>query len=305
MLTRVTITGADNETRPSDLVALSRDFPFVEWGILFSAKRAGYTRYPSWSWVQGLQEARRAAAHEVALAAHLCGQMARDTLGGDDKWVTSPFLDGFERIQLNGYAPGACRSPLAWPGEWILQVRREDQLQDAAHDAARLGRASALFDPSGGLGLEPFRWPRAPLGLKLGYAGGIKPSTVDEVLSEIGIVNEPFWIDMESGVRDAHDRFRIPLVREVLERTSKWITRAFAGAQMSERCTFRFDHDPATLTPRGRACTSQAVEEIHWKDGRTSVACKEHGVDALTDSARMLVARVVPLPLADRPDKHG
>lgn len=67
-----------------------------------------------------------------------------------------------------------------------------------------------------------------------------------------------------------------------------------SGAR-KETCTFRFDHDPATLTPRGRRCKRVAVEEICWKDGRTSVACAEHGVDALTDEARALVLRVVNL----------
>ena len=63
----------------------------------------------------------------------------------------------------------------------------------------------------------------------------------------------------------------------------------------SEVCTFRYDHDPATLAPRGRACKRSAVEEIHWKDGRTSVACREHGVEALTENAKAEVLRVVRL----------
>jgi len=64
---------------------------------------------------------------------------------------------------------------------------------------------------------------------------------------------------------------------------------------MSEVCTFRYDHDPATLAPRGRACKRTAVEEIQWKDGRTSVACHEHGVDALTEDGKAEVLRVVRL----------
>ncbi len=62
-----------------------------------------------------------------------------------------------------------------------------------------------------------------------------------------------------------------------------------------EVCTFRYDHDPATLAPRGRACKSIAVEEIHWKDGRVSVACAAHGLDALTDDAKVEVRRVKAL----------
>jgi hypothetical protein len=65
-------------------------------------------------------------------------------------------------------------------------------------------------------------------------------------------------------------------------------------------CTFHFDHDPVTLAPRGRACEALGVEEIHWKDGRVSIACKEHGVDALTKDAKAEVRRVVPLPQAGK-----
>jgi hypothetical protein len=63
----------------------------------------------------------------------------------------------------------------------------------------------------------------------------------------------------------------------------------------TEICTFRFDHDPATLAPRGRACKSPAVKEIHWRDGRTSLACDAHGVEALTDDAKELVLFVAYL----------
>lgn len=37
----VTITGADDDVDPSALEDLSDEFPFVEWGILRSAKREG------------------------------------------------------------------------------------------------------------------------------------------------------------------------------------------------------------------------------------------------------------------------
>ncbi len=65
--------------------------------------------------------------------------------------------------------------------------------------------------------------------------------------------------------------------------------------KQKEACGFRFDHDPATLTPRGRKCKSVAVEELLWRDGRTSVACAEHGAEALTVEARKLLVRVRPL----------
>ncbi len=60
---------------------------------------------------------------------------------------------------------------------------------------------------------------------------------------------------------------------------------------MNELCSFRYDHDPATLAPRGRACRAKAVETLHWKDGRVSTACAAHGADALTLETRKLLKR--------------
>jgi phosphoribosylanthranilate isomerase len=67
-----------------------------------------------------------------------------------------------------------------------------------------------LFDRSGGL------WPPHPGGDRLvGYAGGIGPDNVADVLEQIGATG-PYWIDMESGVR-TDDRFDLGKCRRVCE----------------------------------------------------------------------------------------
>lgn len=223
MLTTVTITGADDAVKHDDLVMLSEEFPFVEWGILFSANRVGTPRYPSARWVHGLIEVSRGT--KLRLSAHLCGEMARETAAGSGLHVRI-VGDAFSRVQINGFVPPS-------PGlvalahhevlpEIILQVRDESCLQEVARVAEQLHVASALYDPSGGRGIESFLWPRAPLGLRLGYAGGIKPSTLIEVLNDIGPVDHDFWIDMESGVR-TNDVFDLALVRQVLEQACPYV----------------------------------------------------------------------------------
>jgi hypothetical protein len=214
----VTITGADDKVDPNNLLALSREFPSVEWGILYSAKRQGTPRYPTERWINLLT-----SIPDMKLSLHLCGEASRTTLAGDDTWlVERPW---FARIQVNGYAsPATALVALAktLPSfEFILQVRSEDRLQEAAHDAAQMPKASLLFDASGGRGIEPARWAVAPFGTKMGYAGGIKPANVSDVLADIGPVDESAWVDMESGVRDADDQFDLGLVREVLEKVAK------------------------------------------------------------------------------------
>ncbi|HEY2509491.1 MAG TPA: hypothetical protein VGI39_01425 [Polyangiaceae bacterium] len=223
MLTGVTITGADDRVDPVALAHLSEEFPFVEWGILASETRAGTPRYPTKAWVDTLGAGR--------YAVHLCGAMARDVLEGNGAVIASAPLR-FGRIQVNGYKPGwpsFLHLVRVWTGRrLILQVRSEDQLQAAANEVAEMGssgRAEILFDPSGGRGIETFRWPATPIGVPMGFAGGIKPSNMLDVLSEIGPRDAPFWIDMESGVRSGEDTFDLRLVREVLERAAPFVVK--------------------------------------------------------------------------------
>jgi phosphoribosylanthranilate isomerase len=61
--------------------------------------------------------------------------------------------------------------------------------------------------------------PKLPGGARMGYAGGIHPKNVLTVIERIeAFTPEPFWIDMETGVRDKDDRFDLARVREVLEK---------------------------------------------------------------------------------------
>jgi hypothetical protein len=51
IIDRVTITGADANTKHEDLFKLSEDFPFVELGILLSKSGEGKARYPTYAWM--------------------------------------------------------------------------------------------------------------------------------------------------------------------------------------------------------------------------------------------------------------
>ncbi len=228
MLTGVTITGADDAVDPRELARLSGEFPFVEWGILFSPKRAGTPRYPSPGWLMHLPRMR--------VAAHFCGECTRATLAGEPGWMLITVAREYARLQINGFEPPAAglvslaRRPHS--PHIILQVREERAIQDAARVAHEIGpeRASLLFDPSGGRGIEPFRWPTPPFGLRMGYAGGINPSNVLDVIGDIAVANvmtfEDWWIDLESGVRDEHDRFDLRRVRELLEKVAPHISKS-------------------------------------------------------------------------------
>ena len=223
-LTRVTISGADDGVDVKELEALSREFPFVEWGILLSHTRSGkQPRYPSPRWLTALEWLW---GPEMKTALHVCGRAALEVMDKPARWLAH---STFKRVQINGWAPGVAnldvlgRCAREHECEFILQARSEDVLQAAAHEAMAIGSASVLFDPSGGRGIEAFQWPTAPLGARMGYAGGIKPETVLDVLAELG-PRADFWIDMESGVRDEHDRFDVGRVRAVLEAAAPCVT---------------------------------------------------------------------------------
>src|SRR5437867_3256069 len=100
ILDRVTITGADDSIHPTDLVALSKEFPYAEWGILFSGSRQGSPRYPTLAWISDLW---KASGYGLQLSAHLCGKWVRElVLDANFSWRREDqYFDMFKRIQLN------------------------------------------------------------------------------------------------------------------------------------------------------------------------------------------------------------
>lgn len=231
-LDRVTITGADDSVSPDELYRLSEQYPFVEWGILFSGKHQGTRRYPSEAWLADLADTRPST---VKIAAHLCGKWVRSTLAGQaDWWRAYPKLaPQFGRIQLNFHAEavdpmtlGSFVREFAPAHEFIYQC---DGVNDGwvRELVEEVGRGAPLFDQSGGAGIVPESWPVGWLRY-CGYAGGIGPENVVEVLGPLmaaTMPGQPFWIDMERRVRSEDDTvFELAKVKTVLERVERFVT---------------------------------------------------------------------------------
>jgi len=228
-MTTVTITGADDATPIDRMVDLSEQFPFLEWGILLSDSRAGTPRYPSASWVRAVKR------QGLPLSAHCCGSLARSLMTGmfGVGFSIHP-SEAFQRVQINGYVAGSapnlpttCREGF----EYVLQAHDELMVACCAVDVEKVRtRCSVLYDPSGGKGARPLRWPRVVPGIRMGYAGGIGPANVPDVIAEIREANgghPPAWVDMESGVRDARDRLDLAAVIVVLETVARGNTSDF------------------------------------------------------------------------------
>ncbi len=241
-LTQVTITGADDKVDPQAMVELSAEFPFVEWGILSSITRAGSRRYPSVPWNERLLTTTAAVSGKprMALALHLCGNDARQITHGKVVEMVD-YLDHFDRVQINGYTEIGWRFVdvlLATTPIYILQVRTNSlpespEMKQAVDDARRINllgyrlgareRAHILYDPSGGTGRPINFFPHPPQFIRVGYAGGIKPETITEIPAALRKFRAPWWLDMESGVRDAEDRFDLGLVRQALENVRPYV----------------------------------------------------------------------------------
>jgi hypothetical protein len=236
-LSRVTISGADNGVDPAELIELSAQFPFVEWGVLFSEKKAGEPRYPTLSWIEKLETL--SVSNKINLSLHLCGKSARDTISGNDCWIKAfTTTHRFGRYQLNGSFPvfGNALFPVHQCElvglvrqysfvKFIFQAKDEEVISWCGFikNGLSLTNITALFDGSGGKGIEPFSWPVTPLDLKMGFAGGINPENVINVLKDIGPRDYSFWIDMESGVR-TDNKFDLVKVKYVLKHVEKFVT---------------------------------------------------------------------------------
>ncbi len=237
-LTRVTITGADDGTDIKDLIEISKKYPFVEWGILFSPTRnlENQPRYPSHNWIR--EFLHYTANTKINKSAHLCGGYTSDFLEtGKNTLIDKHFnlLGWFDRWQLNFNARKniphedfikwlatdnfiSTRKPL------ILQLNENNRIVTnpiiaiSRESEAFKGPARAvyppfyhhiqfLYDASGGTGKTIEKIEPVMYGHLTGYAGGLNPENLQECLDKIvdahkGSSIEPHvWVDTESGVR--------------------------------------------------------------------------------------------------------
>jgi len=230
-LDRVTITGADNSVTPAELAEISREFQFVEWGILVSSSKQGSPRFPSLEWLAHLYDMMIENPH-VILSFHVCGRWVREICAGN--WTplftnTGPVLDFARRIQLNfhgylhevtGTFVDAAKDRADEHG-WQI-IFQCDGVNDFLVSNAIDGSLDAvpLYDKSGGAGILPDSWPPAMRGVYSGYAGGLGPENLAAELHAIAEAanDNRFWVDMETKVRSLDDqRFDLDSVRSCLQ----------------------------------------------------------------------------------------
>jgi phosphoribosylanthranilate isomerase len=231
---RVTITGADDSVDVNELVALSKRFPFVEWGILLSKSAEGSKRFPSRKWMQRLHDVVQ--NEQLLLSGHICGRWVREICNGT--WTIlydcKEIEDMFARFQLNFHAEvhklnqkdfiAGFDDQRLYFRQFIFQL---DDVNNDILDVAKEAEIDAvpLFDTSGGIGQLPEEWPQARQGY-CGYAGGLSPDNLTIQMEAIEKVagEGPIWIDVETRVRSDDDQILdLDKVTKFLETAEPWI----------------------------------------------------------------------------------
>ena len=188
----VTFTGVDERTSIAALQGLSGRYP-IEWGVLLHPHPPG-PLFPNADTIEKLRGAG------LRLSAHVCDNFARDIAAGEKPRLN---LAGFSRVQVNHGRNGATEEVIANVQAYAASQGLRAALQCSGAFPAD-GRVDWLYDVSFGEGVKPSAFPVLSQSFPLcGFAGGLGPDNVREVLSEQLAVatGVPFWIDMESGVR--------------------------------------------------------------------------------------------------------
>jgi hypothetical protein len=217
LLDRVTITGADDSTDPLEMLDLALAYPWLEFGILVSASREGSPRYPSRGWCAELARVNRMG--RMRLSMHVCGRWARELFLGDLDWTELPPIRyTVPRIQVNGKADPKAVFPLGAYSDTQIIVQYPSAREYMTTSRSYGMDCVPLLDASGGAGRVEREWTDLPGLGYVGYAGGIGPDNVADAVKQISEMRSgPFWIDMESGVRDEMDRLDMRKVGRVLD----------------------------------------------------------------------------------------
>ncbi len=230
-----TLTGIDEQTDLSALVALTARYPFVEWGFLYSPSQEGQPgRYPS---VSFLRRALEWLPQHVYVALHVCGSGVSSLIACER--VAAGLADMVRarscRLQLNF---NITRRPMdtmllnrfieGYGHQVITQHNKNNACCTSVLNAPN---HAVLFDESGGTGQERQDWPTPLTGVYCGYAGGLGP---DNLAAQLPLIqaktgHSPYWIDMEGKLRNSDDRFDLSraeqcltLVREFIDMPTKW-----------------------------------------------------------------------------------
>ena len=232
-LRRVTITGADNSIRPEQLADITRQFPYVEWGILLSANAEGNNRFPTLDWINKIN------LDSPFFSGHICGKWVRDICEGNWSILEQrPISHIFSRFQLNFHSYLHKIKDVKSFVKGFMNPKLNNkqfifQMDDVNNDILNIARdagidAVPLFDTSGGVGQLPDAWPKSIPDCYCGYAGGLSCENLVEQLALIRkVITDSIWIDVETRIRSEDDtQFLLDKVVRFLEISQPYVVTA-------------------------------------------------------------------------------
>lgn len=236
ILSFVTLSGIDDQVSIRDLIDLKEEYENIEYGILYSYKNLGTSRYPSAKYIRSL-----CVSGLGNLSLHLCGSVIKDFCTSDgnvDNFLNEfgNLIERFNRIQIN-FSTKYTSDNIDFD---ILEnniSRKEFQyiefIIQAAEDFNIISWAlnknlSILQDQSSGTGKLAKVWWYS-FGDRFGYAGGLDPTNLENQLIEIRekqkiSSSKKIWIDAESGLR-TNDEFDLTKVRKFLNISKRYMKK--------------------------------------------------------------------------------
>lgn len=220
-----TITGVDEKTDIEKLYHLTEKYPFVEWGFLYSPSKEGtHPRYPTSDFINHVVVEE---LMEENTSLHICGKGIENIVF--DRYFFPIDIRLFPRVQLNFSYNKFKKSPESFFNlmanypkiKFITQHNKNNQ--DIWKSFLQLDNHHLLYDSSGGRGIFTKYIPQFINGIFCGYAGGIGPDNIENVLGNMSMYSDGVcWVDMESGVRDENDYLDLDKVEFCLEKASKY-----------------------------------------------------------------------------------
>lgn len=209
----ITFTGFDKVTDVRKAVELALRYP-VEYGFLFSPTRIE-NRYHKGISEAGQYMLSMNTGLRIKVSAHLCGGYARIVNEGKQNILEIlPELKYFSRWQINAisYNLDNC-AKYAVEGREIILQNRLNEFPMMPYPSMYW-----LYDRSGGKGIVPTTWPpQGEVNQFVGYAGGLSPDNISEILPEFEKKAYSYWLDMESSVR-TNDLFDLSKVEDVCKK---------------------------------------------------------------------------------------
>lgn len=245
--------GVDDSVPPGLLQVLSAKYSWVEWGVLFRDDVEGTPRFPSKDWVSDLSRVNCDNESIMRLSAHLCGRKCLEVLEGNFQFVEELHKLGFSRIQFNFSKEYSVDIPMVKYTDYSQSLRRcmDDNPEiefviklDDMKDKSQPFYDVISDDPPANLSvllpihkseqIDAYVLPPQPSDIPCGYAGGIGPENISEVLESVKDQTEnitgskPVWISMEDSLRVAQTD-RLYLDQDVLS-----ISKCFECIQLGE-----------------------------------------------------------------------